>query len=159
MTARTRAKIFALVIAAVLVLYFVMSIRIAWALLGSGDAVNIALGVGMIILPVLGAWLIGREVMFGFQAEHLLKRMESEGSLPEDSLPKLASGRPDRAAADAEFPKWKAEAEEEPESWRAWYRLGLAYRASGDNGRARASVRRAIELERAESRAGDAATA
>lgn len=152
MTPRTRSKIFALVIAAVLVLYFVMSIRIAWTLCASGDAVNLALGVGMIILPILGAWLIGREIMFGFHAEHLLSRMESEGSLPEDTLPKLPSGRPDRSAADAEFPRWKQEAEQDPESWRAWYRLGLAYRASGDNGRARSSVRRAIELERRERR-------
>ena len=34
-----------------------------------------------------------------------------------------------------------------PDDWRAWYRLGLAYDASGDRRRAREAVRRAITLE------------
>lgn len=149
MSRRTGAKVAALVIAAVLVLYFVFSIGIAWALIASGDAVNVVIGAGMIVLPLLGAWLIGRELVFGMQAERLLRRMEAEGELPEDTLPKRPSGAPVRAAADAEFPRWKAAVEEDPADWRRWYRLALAYRASGDGGRARAAVREAIRLERA----------
>ena len=35
-----------------------------------------------------------------------------------------------------------------PEDWRAWFRLGLAYDASGDRRRARKAIIRAISLER-----------
>ena len=153
MSGRTGAKIGAFLIAAVLVLYFVFALGMAWALVTSGDLVSILIGVGMIVLPLLGAWLICRELVFGVQAERLVDTMAAEGSLPPDDLPKHPSGRPVREAADAEFPKWKEAVEAAPEDWRAWIRLGLAYRASGDGGRARAAIRRAIELERASTRA------
>ena len=149
MSGRTGAKLGAFLIAGVLVLYFAFSIGIAWALVMSGDLVSVLIGVGMIVLPLLGAWLIGRELVFGVQAERLVDIMAAEGSLPPDELPRHPSGRPVREAADAEFPGWKRAVEAAPDDWRGWIRLGLAYRASGDGGRARAAVRRAIELERA----------
>lgn len=149
MSARTGTKIFAFLIAAVLALYFVFSLGMAWTLLGSGDVVNVLLGLGMVVLPLLGAWLIVRELLFGLQAERLLGMMEAEGELPADTLPKRPSGAPERAAADADFPRWKEAVERAPEDWRHWYRLALAYRASGDGGRARAAVREAIRRERA----------
>jgi len=40
--------------------------------------------------------------------------------------------------------------EAHPDDWRAWYRLGLAYDASGDRRRARGAVRQAIQLETVE---------
>jgi Flp pilus assembly protein TadD len=40
--------------------------------------------------------------------------------------------------------------EQDPASWRAWFRLGLAYDASGDRRRARGAIRRAIALQGAE---------
>jgi Flp pilus assembly protein TadD len=61
-------------------------------------------------------------------------------------LPTRASGRPLRDAADAAFPAYQAEVEQDPASWRAWFRLGLAYDASGDRRRARGAIRRAIAL-------------
>jgi predicted Zn-dependent protease len=70
-------------------------------------------------------------------------------ALPVDTLPHLPSGRPDRAAADLDFPKYQAEVEEHPEDWTRWYRLALAYDASGDRRRARWATRRAIRVERA----------
>ena len=68
--------------------------------------------------------------------------------LPVDDLPHLPSGRTVRDAADEEFPSYAAAAAAEPESWRAQFRLGLAYDASGDRRRARASIREAIRLYR-----------
>ena len=78
-----------------------------------------------------------------------MTRLEAEGRLPDDELPALASGRIDRAAADAVFPKYQAEVEANPRHWWAWLRLALAYDASGDRRRARWATRRAIKLERA----------
>jgi len=66
-----------------------------------------------------------------------------------DDLPKLPSGRADPALADAQFPPYKVAVEAEPESWQAWFRLGLAYDASGDRPRARWATREAIRLARA----------
>ena len=63
------------------------------------------------------------------------------------------SGRVVRSEADALFPAYRADVEAHPDDWRAWYRLGLAYDASGDRRRAREAVRRAIRLEGAQRRA------
>jgi Flp pilus assembly protein TadD len=58
-----------------------------------------------------------------------------------------------RDAADEEFPRYKAEVEAAPDSWRAWFRLGLAYDASGDRRRARSALRESIRRYRTEERA------
>lgn len=141
-------KIGVVVVTLLLGLYLWLTLRQSWLLITGGDVVGRAIGVALVVLPVIAAVFVGREIVFGLQAQHLLRRMSTERSLPVDDLPKRPSGRADRAAADAAFPRWKAEVEASPGDWRAWYRLGLAYRASGDTRRARASVRRAIELER-----------
>jgi hypothetical protein len=119
-------------------------------LLGSGVGIGIAMGVALLVLPLVGAWAIGRELMFGFRTQQLVGILDAEGGLPVDDLPKLASGRPVRAAADEQFPRYQAEVAAAPESWRAWFRLGLAYDASGDRRRARHAIRTAISLHRGE---------
>lgn len=144
---RARKAAVALV-TALLLLYLVMTFRQSLLLLGGGDPVAAAMGAALLVLPVLGVLLIARELRFGVQAERLLRRLEGEGGLPEDDLPRLPSGRVERAAADADFPRWKEELERSPEDWRCWFRLGLAYDAAGDRRRARAAVRRAIALAR-----------
>ena len=76
------------------------------------------------------------------------RRLEAEDAVPSDELPAVASGRIDRAAALAVFPTYQQAVEAEPGDWRAWYRLALAYDASGDRRRARWATRTAIRLER-----------
>src|SRR5699024_11169217 len=73
--------------------------------------------------------------------------LETEGKLPEDTLPRVR-GRIDREAADREFEIYRAETESDPDNWRSWYRLGLAYDAAGDRKRARAALRDAITMFR-----------
>lgn len=141
------------IIVVCLALYFVLTLQFSWLLITKADPIGVAIGVVLIVFPVAAAVFVGREVLFGFQAAHLLRRMEAEDALPIDDLPKRASGAPERGAADEEFPRWRAEVEAEPDDWRTWYRLGLAYDASGDRRRARGAVRRAIALERDERRA------
>ena len=145
------ARIGVAVMAALLVLYFVLLGQRAVVLLGSGVGVGVAMGVALLVFPLVGAWAIWRELQFGFRTQRLVGILDAEGGLPVDDLPKLASGRPVRAAADEQFPRYRAEVDAEPESWRAWFRLGLAYDASGDRKRARKAIRRAIDLQRAES--------
>jgi cytochrome c-type biogenesis protein CcmH/NrfG len=143
------ARIGVAVMAALLALYIVLVGQRAWLLLTSGDAVAIAMGAALVVLPVIAAWALGRELWFGVRAEQLGRRLEAEGGLPQDEVAVRPSGRVMRADADAVFPSYRAEAEAHPDDWRAWYRLGLAYDAAGDRRRAREAVRTAIRLEKA----------
>ena len=143
-----RARVAALVMAALLVLYLVFVTNYALILINDDQPLAKAIGFALIVLPVLGAGVLAADLVFVVRGEGLVKRLGTEGGLPVDDLPRLPSGRPDPAAADLEFPMYQAEVEAEPESWRAWLRLGLAYDASGDRRRARWATRRAIALER-----------
>ncbi len=116
------------------------------ALLTSGSVVGVLFGVALLVLPVLGIYVIWREVDFGRRTAALAMTLEQEGGLPVDDLPRRPSGRVDRAAAGALFDRMRAEAEAAPDDWRSWYRLALAYDAAGDRTRARAAARHALAL-------------
>ncbi|WP_228452362.1 tetratricopeptide repeat protein [Rathayibacter toxicus] len=109
---------------------------------------GVLLGVGLAILGAIGVWGLVRELVFGISAERLARRLEHEDALPQEMLSVRASGRPIHEDADALFPRYAQEVQAHPESWRAWYRLGLSYDASGDRKRAREAIRRSITLER-----------
>jgi hypothetical protein len=143
-----KARVAALVMAALLVLYLVFVVNYALLLINSAEPLAKALGFALIVLPFLGAGVLVADLVFVARGERLVRLLGAEGGLPVDDLPRLPSGRPDPTAADLEFPRYQAEVEAEPESWRAWLRLGLAYDASGDRRRARWATRRAIALER-----------
>ncbi|GAA1056513.1 hypothetical protein GCM10017608_32550 [Agromyces luteolus] len=142
------AKTGAVVMAALLVLYVALVGWRAVQFVLTGEPVAVAMGVALIVLPIVAVWAIWREFAFGIRSQRLVERLESEGAL-DLGIPVRPSGRPERAEADAAFPEFRAAVEAEPDSWRAWLRLGLAYDAAGDRRRARRAVRRAIELERA----------
>ncbi len=134
--------------AVLLLLYMWVAGYQAFVMMSSGNAIVITMGVALVILPVIGVWALIRELSFGIRSGALIKRLEAEGGLPEDTLPHRPSGRTVREAADEEFPLFAAAVEAEPESWRAWMRLGLAYDASGDRKRARWAVRQAIAFSK-----------
>ena len=145
-----RARIAAIAMAALLVVYLVFIVNYAFILIGVGQPVAIAMGVALLVLPLLGAWALVLEFTFVIRGERLLATLRSEGTpLPADDLPRLASGRPDPEAADAVFPQYQAAVEADPEAWRPWLLLGLAYDASADRRRARWATRTAIRLSRA----------
>ncbi|WP_434056632.1 tetratricopeptide repeat protein [Leifsonia sp. McL0608] len=141
-------RLAAILMAVLLLIYLVLVFDRGVLLIQTGDPIAIVMGVALFVLPVIAAWAIGRELLFGARTEKLVHILDEEGGLPVDDLPHRASGRPLREAADADFPQYKAEVEAEPLSWRAWFRLGLAYDASGDRKRARAALRESIRLYR-----------
>jgi len=143
-----KGRIAVYVMAALLVLYLVAVVQYAVTLMTTGEVVGVVMGVALIVLPIIGAWLLVRELLFVFQAQRLLTELGAEGGLPVDDLPRLPSGRAEPAAADAQFPVYKAAVEESPDDWRTWFRLGLAYDASGDRARARWATREAIRLRK-----------
>jgi hypothetical protein len=143
-----RVRIAVAVMAALLALYLAFAIRYGLLLIGTGEPVGIAIGVALLVFPFVAAGALVAELVFTVRADRLGRRLSDEGGLPDEQLALRPSGRIDRAAADAVFPKYQQDAEEHPEDWRAWYRLGLAYDASGDRRRARWATRRAIKLSR-----------
>ena len=143
-----KGKIGVVVMAALLVFYLVLVGVRAVLFIQSGEPVGIALGLALLILPLIGFWALARELAFGISSERLVRRLDELGGLPDRDLPVRPSGRPYRDAADAQFPAAQAAVDAEPENWQAWLRLGLAYDASGDRKRARAAIRAAINLER-----------
>jgi cytochrome c-type biogenesis protein CcmH/NrfG len=146
------ARIGVAVMAVLLALYIALVAQRAWLLLVSGDPVGVLMGVALVVLPLIAVWAVGRELWFGVRAERLGRRLEAEGALPAEEIAVRPSGRAVRAEADALFPTYRADVEAHPDDWRAWYRLGLAYDASGDRRRAREAVRTAIRLEGAQRR-------
>jgi hypothetical protein len=143
------ARIGVAVMAAALLLYIVLVGQRAYLLLVSGEPVGVALGVALVVLPLLAAWALARELWFGWRADRLGRLLEADGALPDEAVAVRPSGRVVRADGDAVFPRYRAEVEARPDDWRAWYRLGLAYDAASDRTRARGAIRRAIRLEAA----------
>lgn len=132
------------------VAYLVLAVGRGIALLGTGDAGGVVLGVAVLALPLVGAWVVWREVSFGRDLQRLGGRLAEEGGLPVDDLPRTPSGRVERDAADTAFLDARADVDADPADWRRWYRLGLAYDAARDRRRAREAMREAIRLARAE---------
>lgn len=141
---RDRITYFAL--AAVLVVYFVLAGGRGIALIGQGTAVTVALGLSVLVMPLIGVWFLWQTTKFARDADRLAAELESEGGLPPDELVRSPSGRIDRDSADAVFTRRKTEAEGAPEDWRVWFRLAVAYRDARDTPRARKAMQRAIAL-------------
>lgn len=144
MSARTVAWI----LAGAVGVYLLFTVARSWALIASGDPVPVVLGISVIIFPLIGAWLIGRELIFGLRSQELGRTLGAEGGLPVDDLPRTPSGRIQRDAADARFEEYEREVQDAPDDWRRWYRLGIAYDDARDRKQARAAMRRAIALHR-----------
>lgn len=148
-----KGRIAALVMAVLLAVYIVLVAQRAFQFMGTGEPIGIAIGAALIILPVVGAWALWRELQFGFRTQSLVQQLAREDELPVDDLPKRPSGRPEREAADSDFDQYREAVEADDVDWRAWFRLGLAYDASGDRRRARGALNTAIRLERISRRA------
>lgn len=144
-----RTRIGVGIVAVVLVLYIALVAQRAVLLVASGDPVGIAMGIALVLLPVVAVWALWRELSFGLGAQRLGRRLEAEGGLPEEELSLRPSGRPVQAEADALFPAYRDAVERDPDDWRAWYRMGLLYDGAGDRRRARSAIRTAISRERA----------
>ena len=131
-----------------MVVYFVMLGRTAVALLRTGTPAAAALGVGVLILPVIGGWVVVATLRAGLAHQRLARLAAADGmELDVEALPRRPSGRIEREAADALFRTVRAEVEANPADWRCWYRLARAYDYAGDRGRARETMRKAVDLE------------
>ncbi|WP_188037558.1 hypothetical protein, partial [Actinotalea sp. JY-7885] len=125
-----RSMIGAALLTALLLVYLVAAAGRAVTLVATGEPVAIALGVAVLVLPVLGLWLVWREWRLAATVQHMADRLAADGALPVDDLPRTPGGRVTAEAADAAFGVARAEVEARPDDWAAWFRLGFAYDAA-----------------------------
>ena len=145
-----KAKIGVVLVTILLVFYMIVAGQRGLLLLTAPQLTAKAMGAAYLLLPIVGAWALIRELLFGMNTEKMGHQLAAEGALPVDDLPRTPAGRIIREAADEQFPRWQAEAEAAPEDWRSWFRLSQAYDACGDRTRARRSMRQAVKLFQAE---------
>lgn len=128
------------------VAYAFLAITRAWVLFTSGDVVQIAFGLSIVVIPLLGVALIGRELWFGWSTRAMGRQLASEGGLPQYHGELTPSGRPTKEDADAAFERYAQDVQLTPHDWRAWFRLAIAYEDARDRKRARAAMRQAAKL-------------
>lgn len=146
-----KTKVAVVVIALAMAFYLVLLGRQGLALVRTGQADAVVLGLAVLLMPLIGAWVLWSSLRAGFQHQHLARRIAAEGlELDTADLPRRPSGRVERAAADALFAQVRAEAEADPGDWRGYYRVARAYDVAGDRRRAREAMRQAVRLEAAE---------
>lgn len=145
MTPRRWAWLLAAAVAAYLVLAAVRG----WALLTSGEFAGVLLGIAVFALPIVGAWVVWREIAFGYATQEMGAQLATEGDLPVDDFARLPSGRITPEDAQRFLADERRRVDERPEDWRSWYRFGLALDAARDRRRARAAMREARRLRQA----------
>ncbi len=128
--------------AALAVIYVVLLGQKAILLLLEAGLVAKAMGVALLVLPLIAAWAILTEIKFGMDAERL-SRTNTQPQLEFELRP---SGKPTKESAQSEFERIKALVSQDLWNWELWFRLGECYEASGDRKRARKSIRKAIKL-------------
>src|ERR1700761_8772789 len=133
---------------AALLAYIALLGRSAVLMIGSGRAVAVALGVALLATPFIGLWAMVATLRAGFAHQKLARLIADEGmELDTSGLPRRASGRFERGAADELFASVRTELEADPDNWRRWYRLARAYDYAGDRRRAREAMKTAVQLE------------
>lgn len=151
MNAALRIQLLIGFMCAALVVYFVLLGRTGIALIGTGKPAGIALGIGVLLLPIVGLWAMVATLRAGFAHQRLARLAGEDGmELDVTDLPRTASGRIERDAADALFDTVRAELEADPDNWRRWYRLARAYDYAGDRTRARETMRKAVTMQAAQ---------
>jgi hypothetical protein len=136
------------IMALCLALYIVVVGQRAVLMLTTGEPIAIAIGVALLVMPLIGAWALIREMQFGLAADRLGKALDAEGGMTPAESELTPSGRLAREDAGPMVARYTAEAEAAPEDWRARFRLGVVQDAAGRRKDARASIREAIRLSR-----------
>lgn len=144
-----KAKFWTGVVITLLLIFLAGAVASAWRFLRVDDLAARSIGVSVLLLVGIGAWVLIREVSFGWGTERLGRALDAEGGLPADTVDRSPGGRADREQADAQFERYRAETQQRPEDWRSWFRLAVAYDVASDRSRARRTMRRAIAMERA----------
>src|ERR1700733_8935566 len=150
MTKAVRIQLLIALMCVAMLVYFVLLGRLAVAMISSGRAAAVGLGLAVLIMPIIGLWAMITTLRAGFAHQKLARLIAADGmELDTGALPRRPSGRFERDAADALFATVRTEGEGDPDDWRRWYRLARAYDYAGDRRRAREAMKTALEIHRA----------
>lgn len=148
MTKALRTQLLVAFMCVALLVYFALLGRVAVAMIASGRAAAVGLGLTVLVMPVIGLWAMVATLRAGFAHQRLARLIAADGmELDTSDLPRRPSGRIQRDAADALFATVRTEVEDHPDDWRRWYRLARAYDYAGDRRRAREAMKTAVNLQ------------
>ena len=143
-----RVQLLIALMCAAMIGYFILLGRAAIVMITSGKGAAIGLGIAVLILPFIGLWAMVATLRAGFAHQRLARLAADQGmDLDVSALPRRASGRIERAAADELFDTVRTELDDDPDNWVRWYRLARAYDYAGDRSRARETMRKAVQLQ------------
>jgi len=143
-----KTKLLIAVLCVALVVYLVLLGRVAVVLITDRRAAAVGLGIALLAFPVIGCWAMVATLRAGFAHQKLARLAADQGmELDVGDLPRRASGRIERAAADELFGTVRTELDDDPDNWVRWYRVARAYDYAGDRSRAREAMKRAVMLQ------------
>jgi len=107
--------------------------------------IAIAMGLAILVLPLVALWALFAELQFGLKAQRLGRRLVSL-DIPGLDLELRPSGRATKESASKELERIQQALAAEGNNWTLWFQLGEAYDAAGERKNARAAIRQAISL-------------
>lgn len=114
-------------------------------LLQEPSLIAIAMGLAILVLPLVALWALFAELQFGLKAQRLSRRFIAL-DIPGLDLDLRASGRATKDSANKELERIQDAVNRDPENWSLWFQLGEAHDAAGERKNARAAIRKAILL-------------
>jgi len=114
-------------------------------LLQEPSLIAIAMGLTILVLPLVALWALFAELQFGLKAQRLSRRFIAL-DIPGLDLDLRASGRATKDSANKELERIQDAVNRDPEDWSLWFQLGEAHDAAGERKNARAAIRKAILL-------------
>ena len=114
-------------------------------LLQEPSLIAIAMGLAILVFPLVALWALFAELQFGLKAQRLSRRLIAL-DIPGLDLDLRASGRATKDSANKELERIQDAVNRDPENWSLWFQLGEAHDAAGERKNARAAIRKAILL-------------
>jgi cytochrome c-type biogenesis protein CcmH/NrfG len=114
-------------------------------LLQEPSLIAVAMGLAILVLPLVALWALFAELQFGLKAQRLSRRLIAL-DIPGLDLELRASGRATKDSANKELERIQDAVTKDPKNWSLWFQLGEAHDAAGERKNARAAIRKAIQL-------------
>jgi cytochrome c-type biogenesis protein CcmH/NrfG len=114
-------------------------------LLQEPSLIAVAMGLAILVLPLVALWALFAELQFGLKAQRLSRRLIAL-DIPGLDLELRASGRATKDSANKELERIQDAVTKDPKNWSLWFQLGEAHDAAGERKNARAAIRQAILL-------------
>ena len=114
-------------------------------LLQEPSLIAVAMGLAILVLPLVALWALFAELQFGLKAQRLSRRLIAL-DIPGLDLDLRASGRATKDSANKELERIQDAVTKDPKNWSLWFQLGEAHDAAGERKNARAAIRKAILL-------------